>query len=87
MSSALVYVLRFPLCFCKPTCLLIYVLLVSLFEIWSPLAYAKPDVKSKVGRATISGYTQVQFQATNHSAAEPRTTFEVRRGRLQLRRN
>lgn len=84
MSSALVYVLRFQLCFCKRTCLLICVLIVSLFETWSPLAYAKPDVKSKVGRATISGYTQVQFQATNHGAAESRTTFEVRRGRLQL---
>ncbi len=84
MSSAIMYMLRFPLCFCKLTCLLIHVLLTALFESWSPLAYAKPDVKSKVGRATISGYTQVQFQATNHSAAESHTTFEVRRGRLQL---
>ena len=49
-----------------------------------PLTLAKPDVKSKVGRATISGYTQVQFQATNQDVAESHTTFEVRRGRLQL---
>ena len=84
MSSALAYVLRFRCCFCKPTCFLIYVLLISIFKPWTPLTYAKPDVKSKVGRTTINGYTQVQFQATNRSAAESRTTFEVRRGRLQL---
>jgi hypothetical protein len=84
MSSALVHVLRFRFCFCKPTCFLIYVLLLSLFESWVPFAYAKPDVKSKVGKTTISGYTQVQFQATNRNASESHTTFEVRRGRLQL---
>ena len=59
-------------------------LLLALFESWQPVVYAKPDVKSKVGRTTISGYTQVQFQATNRDAAESHTTFEVRRGRLQL---
>lgn len=84
MSSAFIHVLHFRLCFGKPPLFLIYVLLLSLFEWQAPLTLAKPDVKSKVGRATISGYTQVQFQATNQDVAESHTTFEVRRGRLQL---
>ena len=84
MSSALIHVLRFRFCFCKTSFFLIYALLFSLLESRAPLTYAKPDVKSKVGKATISGYTQVQFQATNQDTAESHTTFEVRRGRLQL---
>ena len=85
MTSDLVCVSRLRRRFCKPTCLLIYALLLFLFDSWGLLAYAqKPDVKSKVGKATISGYTQVQFQATNRHAADPHTTFAVRRGRLQL---
>lgn len=84
MPSTLLHVLRFRFCLFQPTCLLIYALLLSLLELWHPLTYAKPDVKSKVGKVTISGYTQVQFQATNRDAAKSHTTFEVRRGRLQL---
>lgn len=85
MLSDLIHILRFRFCFRKPICLLVCVLLLSLFESWTSFTHAqKPDVKSKVGKVTISGYTQVQFQATNRDAAEPRTTFEVRRGRLQL---
>ncbi|MCH8293534.1 hypothetical protein IH992_20830 [Candidatus Poribacteria bacterium] len=45
----------------------------------------KPDVKSEVAKTTISGYTQVQFQATNQDDAVPKTTFTIRRGRFQLR--
>ena len=84
MPSALIRVFLFRFCLIKPTCLLICVLLLALIESWQPFVYAKPDVKSKVGRTTISGYTQVQFQATNRATAESHTTFEVRRGRLQL---
>lgn len=84
MPNALIHVLPFRFCLVKPICVLIFVLLLILFESWHPFVYAKPDVKSKVGRATISGYTQVQFQATNRVTAESHTTFEIRRGRLQL---
>ncbi|MDE0301323.1 MAG: porin [Candidatus Poribacteria bacterium] len=84
MSSAIVDVSRFHLCFGKQTCFLICAVLFISFASWPPLAYAKPDVKSKVGRTTLSGYTQVQFQATNDGSTESHTSFEVRRGRLQL---
>ncbi len=43
-----------------------------------------PDVKSKIGKTTISGFTQVQLQATNRQDAVPSTTFVVRRGRLHI---
>ena len=85
MLSDLTHVLRFRFCFCKPIFFLVCVLLLSAFDSWTHHTHAqKPDVKSKVGKVTISGYTQVQFQATNRDKAESRTTFEVRRGRLQL---
>ena len=85
MLSDIIDVLRFRFCCCKPICLLVCVVLLSLFDSWTLFTHAqKPDVKSKVGKVTISGYTQVQFQATNRDTAESRTTFEVRRGRLQL---
>ena len=84
MSTDLAYVLRLWRPCCKLARFLIYALLLALFDAWSPPAHAKPDVKSEVGRVTLNGYTQVQFQATNRSAAKSRTTFKVRRGRLQL---
>jgi hypothetical protein len=60
-------------------------LTVILLEIYSPGAHADEKVEAKRAQTTISGYLQARFQYTNKEGEVPNNTFNLCRGRLQLK--
>ena len=65
--------------------LIAYPLLIVSFTLFGTSVYAKkPNVNTEIGDTIISGYIQMQFQATSEDDEVPNNTFRVRRGRLKL---